>query len=51
MSWTRKILRVNLTAGTVTTEALNMDWANDYLGQRGLALAIWLMRLIQPVMR
>ena len=37
MSWTRKILRVNLTAGTCTAEPLNMEWANDYLGQRGLA--------------
>ena len=36
MSWTRKILRVNLTNGTVVEEALNMDWANEYLGQRGL---------------
>jgi len=37
MSWTRKILRVNLSKGTCTSEALNMDWAKDYLGQRGLA--------------
>jgi len=37
MSWTRKILRVNLTEGTCTPEPLNMEWANDYLGQRGLA--------------
>ena len=37
MSWTRKILRVNLTAGTCNAEPLNMEWANDYLGQRGLA--------------
>ncbi|MEE9326295.1 MAG: aldehyde ferredoxin oxidoreductase family protein [Cocleimonas sp.] len=37
MSWTRKVLRVNLTEGTCTPEPLNMDWANDYLGQRGLA--------------
>ena len=37
MSWTRKILRVNLTAGTVAEEPLNMQWAHDYLGQRGLA--------------
>ena len=36
MSWTRKILRVNLTKGEVTEEALNMDWAADYIGQRGL---------------
>ena len=37
MSWTRKILRVNLTDGTCTPEPLNMQWANDYLGSRGLA--------------
>jgi aldehyde:ferredoxin oxidoreductase len=37
MSWTRKILRVNLSKGTCTPEDLNMDWAKDYLGQRGLA--------------
>jgi aldehyde:ferredoxin oxidoreductase len=37
MSWTRKILRVNLSKGTCTPEDLNMDWARDYLGQRGLA--------------
>lgn len=37
MAWTRKILRIDLTNGTVKTEPLNMDWANEYLGQRGLA--------------
>ncbi len=37
MSWTRKILRVNLTEGSCTAEDLNMDWADQYLGQRGLA--------------
>ncbi|PCI39494.1 MAG: aldehyde ferredoxin oxidoreductase [Rhodospirillaceae bacterium] len=37
MSWARKVLRVNLTAGTCTEEPLNMDWAEQYLGQRGLA--------------
>ncbi len=37
MSWAGKILRVNLTAGTVTSEPLNMAWARDYLGSRGLA--------------
>ncbi len=37
MSWTKQILRVNLTEGTCTPEPLNMDWANEYLGQRGLA--------------
>jgi aldehyde:ferredoxin oxidoreductase len=37
MAWHRKILRVNLSKGTCTPEPLNMQWANDYLGQRGLA--------------
>jgi len=36
MGWTGKILRVNLTNGTCTPEDLNMDWADQYLGQRGL---------------
>ena len=37
MGWTRKILRVDLTSGTVKSEPLNMEWAQKYLGQRGLA--------------
>ena len=37
MSWTRKILRVDLAKGTCTSEPLNMEWAGQYLGQRGLA--------------
>ncbi len=37
MAWTQKILRVDLTKGTCTDEPLNMDWAEKYLGQRGLA--------------
>ncbi|MDE2372216.1 MAG: aldehyde ferredoxin oxidoreductase family protein [Burkholderiales bacterium] len=36
MSWAGKILRVDLTAGTVKTEPLNMAWAREYLGSRGL---------------
>jgi len=36
MGWQKKILRVNLTEGSCTTEPLNMEWAADYLGQRGL---------------
>ena len=47
MSWTRKILRVNLTEGTCTPEPLNMEWANDYLGQRGLA-SKYLVEEIDP---
>jgi aldehyde:ferredoxin oxidoreductase len=37
MSWTKKVLRVNLTEGTCTEEPLNMEWAEQFLGQRGLA--------------
>ena len=37
MGWQQKILRVDLTAGTAESEPLNMDWAAQYLGQRGLA--------------
>ena len=37
MAWTRKILRVDLGKGTCTPEPLNMEWAQKYLGQRGLA--------------
>ncbi len=37
MAWAKKILRVNLTEGKVTSEPLNMEWAQQYLGQRGLA--------------
>ncbi len=37
MGWQRKILRVDLSAGTAVAEPLNMEWANAYLGERGLA--------------
>lgn len=37
MAWTRQILRVNLTSGTIEKQPLNMEWAHKYLGQRGLA--------------
>ena len=37
MSWTKKVLRINLTDRTSTEEPLNMEWAELYLGQRGLA--------------
>ncbi len=37
MSWSKKLLRINLTDGTIKEEATNMKWANEYLGQRGLA--------------
>lgn len=47
MSWAGKILRVNLTAGTVTSEPLKMDWARQYLGSRGLATK-YLVEEIDP---
>ena len=34
--WTGKVLRVDLTNGVVAKEDLNMDWARDYVGMRGL---------------
>ena len=33
MGWTRKILRVDLSKGTCKSEPLNMEWAQQYLGQ------------------
>ncbi len=36
MSWQGKILKVDLTHGTIVQEPLNQDWANDYIGERGL---------------
>ena len=37
MSWQNKILRVDLGSGEITTEPLHWQWANEYLGGRGLA--------------
>lgn len=37
MSWTKNVLRVNLSNGSCESEPLNMEWAHQYLGQRGLA--------------
>lgn len=37
MAWSKKLLRVRLTEGEVSEEALNMEWAAEYIGQRGLA--------------
>lgn len=36
MAWAKKLLRVNLSAGSISEEPLNMEWAADYIGQRGL---------------
>ena len=37
MGWQRKVLRVDLSEGSVNVEPLNMEWAQQYLGERGLA--------------
>ena len=37
MAWHKKVLRINLTDETCQEEALNMAWAENYIGQRGLA--------------
>ena len=47
MGWHRKVLRVDLTAGTSAVEPLNMEWANAYLGERGLA-SKYLMESMDP---
>lgn len=47
MAWTGNVLRVDLTKGTCTAEPLNMDWAEKYLGQRGLATK-YLVEEIDP---
>jgi aldehyde:ferredoxin oxidoreductase len=47
MSWQKKVLRVNLSDGSSSVEPLNMEWANDYLGERGLA-SKYLMESMDP---
>jgi len=47
MSWSGKILRVNLSKGTCQSEPLNMQWAKEYLGSRGLA-SKYLVEEIDP---
>ena len=37
MSWAKRLLRVNLNDGSCKEEPLNMEWAHQFLGQRGLA--------------
>ena len=47
MSWQRQILRVNLSEGRAQAEPLNMEWAHDFLGERGLATK-YLMENMDP---
>ena len=39
--WIGKILRVNLTKGTIKEEPLNMKDAHDYVGARGLGTKMY----------
>ena len=36
-----KLLRVNLTNGKISTEALNQEWAKEYIGGRGLGTKMY----------
>ena len=36
MAWQKQILRVNLTTSNCNIEPLNMEWAESFLGSRGL---------------
>ena len=47
MAWQNKVLRVNLTEGSSSIEPLNMEWAQDYIGERGLA-SKYLMENMDP---
>ena len=47
MSWQRKVLRVDLTKGSHAVEPLNMDWAEQYMGERGLGTK-YLMENMDP---
>ena len=38
--WIGKIVRVDLTSGKITTEALDPVMARDYIGARGLGTKI-----------
>ncbi len=47
MAWAKRVLRVNLSSGSTTVEPLKMEWAQHYLGQRGLA-SKYLIEEIDP---
>ena len=47
MAWQRKVLRINLTQGEIIHEPLNMEWANDYMGSRGLG-SKYLSEMMDP---
>lgn len=40
--WMGQILRINLTKSTIEKEPLNMEFAKEYLGCRGLGTRLWI---------
>ena len=47
MGWQKQILRVDLTKGTSKIEPLNMEWAQQFMGERGLG-SKYLMEAMDP---
>ena len=47
MGWQKQILRVDLTKGSAGVEPLNMEWAQAYMGERGLG-SKYLMESMDP---
>ncbi len=47
MGWQNCVLRVDLTSSTISREPLNQDWADRYIGQRGLG-SKYLMENMSP---
>ena len=47
MGWQKQVLRVDLTKGTSAIEPLNMDWAQQFMGERGLG-SKYLMESMDP---
>ena len=47
MGWQKQVLRIDLTKGTSAIEPLNMEWAHQYMGERGLGTK-YLMESMDP---
>jgi aldehyde:ferredoxin oxidoreductase len=47
--WTGKLLRVNLTTGTIRVEEIPEQWRREYVGGRGLATGTSTRRWIPSV--
>ncbi len=47
MGWQNRVLRVDLGSGECVAEPLNTEWAQEYIGERGLATR-YLMDCVDP---